>query len=77
VADLASLLKRSERVRAAIAALQAAASDAALPVDTALLASIKDQHRTVELARARLEATVRSSAWRRSRISPPSLTGSR
>jgi chromosome segregation ATPase len=57
VADLASLLKRSERVRAAIAALQAAASDAALPVDTALLASIKDQHRTVELARARLEAT--------------------
>lgn len=56
-ADLASLLERSEHVAAALAALQAAAADAALPVDTALLASIRDQHRTVELARARLEAT--------------------
>ncbi len=56
-ADLASLLERSERVRAAVAALEAAAADAALPVDTALLASIREQHRTVELARARLEAT--------------------
>ena len=57
MADLASLLKRSERAKAAIAALQGAASDAAIPVDTALLASIRDQHRTVELARARLEAS--------------------
>jgi AAA ATPase domain len=57
ITDLASLLERSKRVKAAIAALQAAAVDAALPVDTALLASIRDQHRTVELARARLEAT--------------------
>ena len=57
VADLASLLKRSDRVKTAIATLQAAAPDAALPVDTALLASLRDQHRTVELARARLEAS--------------------
>ena len=57
MADLASLLKRSERAKAAIAALQGAASDAAIPVDTSLLASIRDQHRTVELARARLEAS--------------------
>ncbi|MBF6605168.1 MAG: AAA family ATPase [Chloroflexi bacterium] len=56
-ADLASLLERSERVKAALVALEAAAADAALPVDTALLASIREQHRTVELARARLEAT--------------------
>ena len=57
MADLASLLTRSERVKAAIAALQVAAADAAIPVDTSLLASIRDQHRTVELARARLEAS--------------------
>ena len=57
MADLASLLKRSERAEAAIAALQGAASDAAIPVDTSLLVSIRDQHRTVELARARLEAS--------------------
>ncbi len=56
-ADLAALLERSERVAAAFAALQAAAADAALSVDMTLLASIRDQHRTVELARARLEAT--------------------
>jgi len=56
-ADLASLLERSEHVQSALAALDAVATDAAIPVDTALLASIRDQHRTVELARARLEAT--------------------
>lgn len=56
-ADLASLLERSERVKAALSALEAAAADAALPVDTALLGSIREQHRTVELARARLETT--------------------
>ena len=57
MADMASLLKRSERVKAAIAALQVAAPDAAIPVDTAMLTSIRHQHRTVELARARLEAS--------------------
>ena len=56
-ADLASLLERGNHVKSALAALEAAATDAALPVDTTLLASIRDQHRTVELARARLEAT--------------------
>ncbi len=54
--DLASLLERREHVKAALAALELSATDAAIPVDTALLASIRDQHRTVELARARLEA---------------------
>lgn len=57
VADLASLLERSEHVAAALAALRTAAADAAIPVDATLLASIRDQHRSVELARARLEAT--------------------
>lgn len=56
-ADLVSLQMRSERVAGAIAALKAAAANAAIPVDTSLLASIRDQHRIVELARARLEAT--------------------
>jgi len=55
--DLASLLERRERATAALAALHAAAAAAALPVDAALLASIRDQHRTVELARARLDAS--------------------
>ena len=57
VADLASLLERRKHVKSGLAALAAAAADAALPVDAALLASIREQHRTVELARARLEAT--------------------
>lgn len=57
VADLAALLRRGERVKDALAAVEAAAADAALPVDASLLASIRDQHRTVELARARLEMT--------------------
>jgi hypothetical protein len=56
-ADLATLLERSEHVAAAVEALQAAAADAAIPVDAILLASIRDQLRTVELARARLEVT--------------------
>lgn len=57
VADLASLLARSEGVRAALGVLGTAAKDAAIRVDATLLASIRDQHRTVELARARLEVT--------------------
>ena len=57
LADLSSLLDRRDRVRVAIAALEAAASDAALPIDASALAGIKEQHRTVELARARLEAS--------------------
>jgi DNA repair exonuclease SbcCD ATPase subunit len=57
LADLASLLDRSEDAGVALAALQAAAADAAIPVDATLLASLRDQHRIVELARARIEAT--------------------
>ena len=57
LADLASLEERSMRVRAALASIEKSASDASIPVDTGLLASIRDQHRTVELSRARLEAT--------------------
>ena len=56
-ADLDSLRERGEHVAGAIAALEAAAADAAIPVDATLLASIRDQHRIVELARARLEAS--------------------
>ena len=57
MSDLASLLERRERVQTALAAVQAAAADAALPVDATMLASVRDLHRTVELARARLEVS--------------------
>ena len=57
VADLASMLERKDRVKVAIAALQDASADAAIPVDGTVLESIRVHHRTVELARARLEAT--------------------
>jgi hypothetical protein len=57
VADLASMLERRDHVKVALAALQDASADAAIPVDGTLLESIQVHHRTVELARARLEAT--------------------
>jgi hypothetical protein len=55
-ADLVSLEARSNRVKGALEGLQSAAADAAIPVDTNLLESIREQHRLVELARARLQA---------------------
>lgn len=55
-AELADLEDRYARGRAANATMAAAAPDAALPVTTDLLRAVRDQHRTVELTRARLEA---------------------
>jgi hypothetical protein len=56
-ADLASLIERRDRVQVALAALEAVAADAAIPVDFDALESIRAQHRIVELARARLEVS--------------------
>jgi uncharacterized protein YhaN len=55
-AELAELEDRYARGRAANAAMTAAAADAALPVTTETLAAIREQHRAVDLARARLDA---------------------
>jgi uncharacterized protein YhaN len=57
LADLASLVERRDKARLALAALDGAVADAAIPVDATQLASIRDQYRTVELARARLDAS--------------------
>ena len=56
VADLSSLTERSGRAQTALAAIQAATPNAAIPVDASALEVIRSQHRTVELARARLDA---------------------
>jgi chromosome segregation ATPase len=56
-ADLATLVVRAKRAKAALVVIDVAAADAAIPVDANMLESIRSLHRTVELARARLEAT--------------------
>ncbi len=56
-ADLASMLERREHVNAALAVLETASIDAAIPIDGKMIESIRLQYRNVELARARLEAS--------------------
>ncbi|MCY7418270.1 MAG: hypothetical protein LH650_07210, partial [Chloroflexi bacterium] len=56
VADLSSLTERSTRAQTALTVIQAATANAAIRVDASALEAIRNQHRTVELARARLDA---------------------
>lgn len=55
-AELADLEDRYARGRAANSAMVAAQADAELPVTAQVLGAIREQHRLVELARARLDA---------------------